>query len=344
MPTPLDLLNAPEFADRRLSEAINIAPYVTGRPAQLGIFTDTPIATTYVRLAIKDGMITIIPARERGGPANKNMRGDVKETLVSIPHFPLGDAISPADIQNLHAFGAEQQMLTLAGVVNDKLTSIRGKHDATWNHLDWGALNGTVLDAEGKELVNLWEKFGITQTSVNFSLGTPTTNIAGKNGEVKSLIRKALRGTPSSGVIVLAGTAWYDTYVGHEFVRKAVENYAGSTPNPARDDVADQFRFRGLTIERIDEEFQTHLGNGTFEAYPAIAEDEAIAIPLGTPFFKRYVAPPDTIQDANNAPAPGEKVFVSTDDLPHGKGKDIWTESNVLPICQRPDLMIKLTL
>ncbi len=327
-----------------MTQAINIPPYVTGRPAQLGIFTDTPIATTYVRLVIKDGLITVIPARERGGPANKNMRGDVKATLLDIPHFPLGDQITPADLQNLHAFGEDQQLLTLAGVVNDKLTDIRGKHDATWNHLDWGALNGVVLDAEGKELADLWATFGITQEEVDFALDNTATNVAAKNGEVKSLIRKALRGTPSTGVIVLAGKAWYDAYVGHEFVRKSLENYPGPTPNPARDDVADRFTFRGLTSERIDEEFQVRLANGTFEAQPAVAEDEAIAIPLGTPFFKRYIAPPDTIQDANNAPRPGDKVFVSTDLLPHGKGMDIWTESNVLPICQRPDLMIKLTM
>lgn len=37
MSTVLDLLQAPEFADARLTESINIPPYETGRPAQLGI-------------------------------------------------------------------------------------------------------------------------------------------------------------------------------------------------------------------------------------------------------------------------------------------------------------------
>ena len=43
------------------------------------------------------------------------------------------------------------------------------------------------------------------------------------------------------------------------------------------------------------------------------------------------------------ASAPSAKVFVSTDMLAHGKGQEIHTESNVLPICLRPDVIVKLT-
>ncbi|NTI27126.1 major capsid protein [Rhizobium rhizogenes] len=76
----------------------------------------------------------------------------------------------------------------------------------------------------------------------------------------------------------------------------------------------------------------------------AVADDEAIVVPLGTPFFKRYIAPPDTISGANRRPDPDTKVFVSTDDLPHDKGREIHTESNVLPICIRPQLLIRLKM
>jgi hypothetical protein len=55
------------------------------------------------------------------------------------------------------------------------------------------------------------------------------------------------------------------------------------------------------------------------------------------------MAPPDTITDANNAPAPGQRVYVATADRPFGKGRDIHTESNLLPICKRPAVIVKLT-
>lgn len=341
MATPLDLLAAPDFAADRLTESINIPPYATGRPAQLGIFTDTPINTTYVRIAIEEGEISIIPARGRGGPGNKNMGTDRQEALVRIPHFPLDDAITPSDLQNLLVYGGGYVLQTLVNVYNTKLEAIRAKHDATHHHLDWGALNGLVVDATGRVLCDLFATFDITQTVIDFDLDNADTDVAAKNRALKAVIRKALRGQPASGVRVLAGSEFFDRYVGHGSVKEALKAYAGPTPNPARDDVADTFVFAGVTIERIDEDFRYRQADGTFVTREAVGENEAIAIPLGTPSFKRYVAPPDSIQEANIAPS--TKVFVSTDLLPHGKGQEIHTESNVLPICLRPDTIVKLT-
>ena len=82
----------------------------------------------------------------------------------------------------------------------------------------------------------------------------------------------------------------------------------------------------------------------TLVAFHAHPDDEALLIPLGTPYFKRYIAPPDTMSGANRAPDPATKVHISTEDLPHDKGRSIHSESNVLPICLMPPLLIKLTL
>lgn len=344
MSTVLTLLNAPEFADDRLTESINVAPYATGRLAQLGLFTDTPIATTTVKIGIRDDEITIIPARERGGPANKNMRGDVKSTIIEIPHFPLDDAITPSDIQNLSAWGESNVFLTLAGVYNDKLGLMRSKHDNTHHHLDWGAVNGLIYDAEGKLLLDLYDQFDLTRSTVDLQLSSTSLNVAARARAAKAIIRRELRGAATTGVRVLAGSEFFDAYVDHPFFEKSLAAYQGANPNPARDQIEDSFRDGNWTLERIDEEFPFRQADGTFLDRQAVAPDKAIAVPVGTPYFKRYVAPPDTIADANNAPQPGNKIFVSTDDLPHGKGRDIHTESNVLPVCLRPQIMVELTM
>lgn len=343
MSTPLDYLNAPEFADDQLTEAINIPPYVTGRPAQLGIFTDTPIHTTYVRLGVAEEELTVIPARERGGETNFNTRGDKNGVSFDIPHFPLDDAIIPADIQNLTTWGeGPQVMASLEDVYNDRLTSIRAKHDLTHSYLDWGALNGLVLDGEGRKLLDVYDKFDLVQHVVDYALGTANTDIADINRQVKAHIRRELRGIPASGVRVLAGANFYDAYLRHNRVKEALAAYRGDTANPGRDDIQDTFEFAGLTLERIDEEYKVRQSNGTLVTRKAVPDDEAIVVPVGTPFFKRYIAPPDTISGANRRPDPETKVFVSTDDLPHDKGREIHTESNVLPICVRPQLLIRL--
>lgn len=343
MATVLDYLSAPEFSDARLTQVINIPPYETGRLAQIGLFSDEPISTTYVRLAIDGEEITIIPAIERGGPANKNMGEGLGHTMISIPHFPLDDAITPSDIQNVMAFGEDYIFQTLEGVYQRKMLSMRSKHDATHSHLDWGAVRGQVVDARGRVLVNLFTQFGITQDVTNFALGTAGTDVAAVNRAVKSKLRRQLRGSRSSGVHVMASPEWFDAYVGHGTIREALKYYPG-TPNPGRDDVADTFNYAGLSIERIDEEFQFRQADGTFAVQDAIPAGEAVAFPLGTDLFKRYVAPADALPTANRAPDPTAKVHVSTDDLPHGKGRSIHTESNVLPICTRPGVIQRLTM
>ena len=344
MATVHDILTAPDFADDKLTEAINIPPYTTGRAAQLGIFVDTPIPTTYVRLGVEEQELTIIPARERGGESNFNMRGDRNQVQFDIPHFPLDDAISPADIQNLLAWGSDRIMESVIDVYNTRLETMRAKHDLTHSYLDWGALNGLVLDGEGKVLLNLYEKFELTENSVSFELDTETTVVSTKNRDVKALIRKELRGVKASGLRVLAGKNFFDKYVSHPNIREELRSYNGSTPNPARDEIEDTFTFAGLTLERIDEEYKVRQANGTLISKKAVPDDEAIVVPLGTPFFKRYIAPPDTLSGANTRPAPGSKIFVSTEDMKHDKGREIHTESNVLPICIRPQLLVRLTV
>lgn len=343
MSTVHDLMSAPEFADAQLTEAINIPPYQTGRLAQLGLFTDTPIPTTYVKVGVKDGDFTIIPSRERGGPTNKNMSRRHAQALIEVPHFPLEDAITPSDFQNLLAYGEDRVFETFGNVLNGKLAEMRGKHDQTHAHLDWGAVNGLILDADGYELLDLYETFGVDGTPLSLALGTAGTDVANATREVKASIRRALKGSPMTGVRILAGENFFAQYVGHATVKDAYK-YFSSQRNPNRDGLDDGFDHGGAVIERVDEEFSVRLPNGTLETRPAIDPDEAIALPLGTPYFKRYVSPPDTINDANQAPDPASKVFVSTDERPHGKGYDIHTESNVLPVALRPQVMKRLTL
>lgn len=345
MSTVHDLMSAPEFADAQLTEAINIPPTQTGRLAQLGLFADTPIPTTYAKIGIKDGVLAIIPSRERGGPTNKNMSDRHSTALVQIPHFPLEDAITPSDVQNLLAYGPERVFETFGNVLTQKLFEIRAKHDLTHAHLDWGALNGLILDADGYEILNVYDKFvGGSQPTTSFILGTAGTDVAAKTRAVKALIRKQLKGAPFTGVRIMAGAEWFDAYVGHATVKEAYKYFANTGPNPNRDALDDGFAHAGVIVERVDEEYTVRLADGSFETRPAVTSNQALAVPLGTPYFKRYIAPPDTIGDANQAPSPTAKVFVSTDERPHGKGYDIHTESNVLPINQRPGAVIRLTL
>lgn len=344
MATVLDLLTAPEFTDDRLTDSINVAPMMTGRLARLGLFRPRGIPTTYVRIAITDDEITIIPARERGGPPNENMKGDKTRALVEIPHFPLHDALTPGDLQNIMSWGESIQFKMVGDAYNEKLTNMRLKHDNTHHHMDWGAINGTILDAEGKTLLDVYDTFSLTRPTMNYALANAGTDVAAKNRVLKSTIATALRGAATTGVRIFAGPTWYDAYVSHAKVLAALRAYPmAGQPNPEREDISDVFPFAGVTVERVDEEFPFRQADNTFVMRRPIPVNEAVAVPMGTQFFSRFIAPPDTILDANRAPSFDSRIFVSTAELDHGKGRSIWTESNVLPICTRPGIMVQLT-
>lgn len=342
MATPIDYLTDPDFADDRLTEVINVPAYTTGRPAQLGIFSDEPIRTTNVRLGLDADELFVIPARERGGESNLNTRSDKAGVNFTIPHFPLDDAITPSDIQNLVAWGSEYVYETVQDVYIKRMESMRGKHDLTHSFLDWGALNEIVVDVTGRQIADIYDEFDISETVVEFDLDTATTDIAELNRVVKARIRKEMRGAIATGIRCLAGPEFFDRYIKHPFVKEQLAAYSGQTPNPSRDDVEDVFTFGGLTLERIDEDYQYRDADGSIIVKRAIPDDEAIVLPLGTPFFKRYIAPPDTLSGANRTPDPTQKVFVSTKVMDHDKGVGIHTESNVLPLCTRPQLMVRL--
>jgi hypothetical protein len=65
---------------------------------------------------------------------------------------------------------AQNELKALADVITDHLQSMRNKHSITLEHLRMGALKGIILDADGSELLNLYNEFEIMPKVVNFAL------------------------------------------------------------------------------------------------------------------------------------------------------------------------------
>lgn len=66
------------------------------------------------------------------------------------------------------------------------------------------------------------------------------------------------------------------------------------------------------------------------------------AFPSGTrDTFRTYFGPPYTVQNISQV---GMKRFVSPKILDHGRGIEFFSESNPLPICRRPNTLVKLQM
>lgn len=342
MPTIVDIFSDDAFSATSLTEAINIVPNDYGRLREMNLFPEEPIPTTTVAVEYANGTLNLLPTRERGAPSSLGMPEKRHARQFGTFHIPHDDFVRADDVQNILArvssAGALEAVQTL---VNRKQITMRRKHAITLEHMRMGALRGEILDSDGSSLLNLFTVFGVTQHSVDFVLGTATTDVKAKARSVVSYMEDNLEGEVMTGVHVLASPEWYEKFIGHAKVEEIYKYYDGQN-NPLRQDVRRGFPFHGLTIEEYRGSAQYLQEDGTYATRRFIPAGEAIAFPVGTmDVFKTYFAPADFMDTVNTL---GEQIYVrQAVDPEFQRWVKLHSQSNPLPLVKRPKLLVKLT-
>ena len=333
MPTIINPFAAGDYL-AELTAAINKIKPARLRLRELGLFRERPVSHTTVVVEELDGTLSVLPSRPRGGPATVASKTTRTLRSFAIPHFPHDDVVLPADIQDVRRFGSDAPLLDpdLAG---QKLEFLRAKHDLTREYLELNALFGTVKDGEGTTLYNYFTEFGLTQITVDFDLGTATTDVKAKCREVLRQMEEEARGVAFTGVRALVSSEFFDKLVNHDSVKEAYLNWQAASALSA--DVRPGFPFGGIVFE----EYRTVFPKPGGSSERLIAANDGIAFPTGTVgVFETYFAPPNVIDRVNT---PGVPIFVRAIPRLDGSGIDIKSESNLLPLVTRPRLCIKLT-
>ena len=199
-----------------------------------------------------------------------------------------------------------------------------------------GALKGIILDADGSTLYNLYDEFGITSKTINFALATDNTNVRQKCVDTLAHIEENLRGEFMTSVRCLCSPEFFEKLIAHPKVEKAYENFQQGAI--LRDDVRAGFTFGGIVFEEY--RGQATDGNGATRRF--IAAGEAHAFPVGTiDTFGTYVAPADFNETVNTL---GQPLYAKQDSRKFERGTDLHTQSNPLPMCHRPGVLVKLTM
>jgi len=350
MPEILDIFNDQAFSAVSLTDTVNVVPNMYGRLNELGLFTNEPVSTTSVAIDIANGVLNLLPTRPRGGPASVGTREKQKLKAFVVPHIPHDDSVLALDVQNMLARAPRIGLETVIGAVNRKLITMRRKHAITLENLRVGAIKGRILDYDGSVIIDLFQEFGVTEQAYDFAFGNTAASGASAITDVGSVLRLIkgfmednLQGDTMTGVMGLASPSWFAKYVSHPSVRDAYKFFS-SVQNPLRDDVRRGFTFQGVTIEE-------YRGNATFvnpdgtttTVTRFIPDGDVRFFPLGTTeTFVNWWAPPDFVDEVNTAPGLDAQVFVAPlERMKFGKGMDIHTESNPLPLCKRPNLLVR---
>ena len=148
-------------------------------------------------------------------------------------------------------------------------------------------------------------------------------------------IEDNLRGEFMTRVHALVAPEFFDALTSHAKVERAYERWMEGAA--LRDDLRAGFTFGGITFEEY--RGQATDPDGVVRRF--IAENEGHAFPLGTvETFASYFAPADFNETANTL---GQQLYAKQEPRKFERGTDLHTQSNPLPMCHRPGVLVKLT-
>jgi hypothetical protein len=323
------------FSVSEIAAAINVIPNSYGRLEQLGLFPVKGVSTTQIATEEANGSLSLIPTSQYGAPGSVGAVGKRKVRTFTIPKLEYNEFATPQEVQNVRGFGGSEAM-SLASLLADKLATARAKHDITLEWHRMGALNGQILDADGSTvLLNLFTDFGVTEKSVDFVLGTAGTKVSDKCREVVRHIEDNLLGEVMTRVHALVSAEFYDKLITHVNVEKAYQNWTAAQDRIGGD-LRSGFTFGGITFE----EYRGSATNSAGSTSRFIAANAGRAFPVGTVnTFKTFVGPADFIESANQL---GQLYYAKTAVSKFERGYEIHTQSNPLPMCLRPAVLVKI--
>jgi len=332
----LDIFGSSAFNTRALTGAINLLANKHLKLAQMGLFTTRSARHNLIAVERKTQSLKVLPTVEWGGPPTKGGVRTRELISLAIPHIPVEDRIRAADVQGIRAFGSESELEQVQDLVNEKLIDLNDALDITEEYMRWGCLNGSVIDGGGTTILNLFTAMDITQEEQDFALSNSATNVEKAVVDLKRYYEANAKGVMVNGLHVFCSDGWWDAFKANAKVEKIYNVYA-NLGQVIGVDYRTRFVAWGVTFENVSGSW-TNMAGTTVYQVPA---NEAIAIPIGPPIFETHYAPAGFMETVNTPGLP--RYAKRAQDPKYDEYVDILAETNPLPFCTRPDLIVSLT-
>ena len=322
-----------------LTEELLIIPNTYGLVNQLGIFREESVTQHMISVESSAATLALIPDRVRGERNNVNKDRTREIRAFPIPHYPLDDYIAPEDIQGKRAYGSFTDAENLAAVRSRKMERIVQNHSWTLEFARAKAITtGDVYAPSGTVSQNWYTEFGITQKSVDFLLGTATTEVLEKQEEVVAHIQDNLgNGGNISGVIALCSPEFFAKLIKHPNVKLAYQYYT-STQEPLRRRLAAD-GVRSMRREFTHGDITYIEMRDTYAGQRLIPVGEVYYVPTGVEdMFKTFYGPANKFEFVNTM---GERAYMFEYPSTKGDKIEIETESNFINMVARPQGVVK---
>lgn len=331
----MPLSNEAQYGVRPLSEAINNLPVTPTTIRESGLFLPEYMTTTNVEVESKDNELVLVQSVPRGTPGKPVAEKRGGKKIFQTVHLPKDDVVRADDVQNVRAFGTENTASAVNDKVNDKLASMKGDTEYTREHLQLGALQGKVLDADGTVIYDFNQEFGINRNVFDIKLSSDTTKAGSVLDKYLRSLMPNVAGDTFKGWVVFASPEWLEEFITHKSIMDLYARFEGKAKVYTDDNSNTDVLFRHRNVDFIEYNYQ-------FGSEVDIKPGEALLAPVGTKkTLKEYFAPADMNATVNSKALP---YYASREKLQHDKGWSLHTQSNCLPVALRPKALATLKM
>lgn len=323
------------FSYAALTALINNLPYVPQQVGRWLPWNDMGESTPNLAIEIADdGSLSIIQEAPRGTIGSQVARTERKLVPIRVPHYPQFETLLAASVVGVRAAGSENNTEVVDQKINEILMKFERNIQVTKEFVRAAALNGIILKKDGSVSQNLWNIMGQSQIVVPIDLDDQTTDVIAEIIEAKEMSEDeqgAYQGM-GSGYKLICGKTFFRKSSRHAMLKKDFEYF-----NQGAFQRADN---REGVVVANDVDIVSYskgkVGSTTF-----LAEDEALLCPVIDDMYQGRHAPGDSLAWANTMGLPS---YASSEPLPHGKGTEMYGETNYVAWVNRPRSVIKFKL
>ena len=288
--------------------------------------------------------VTLLPdSNRRGGPASYGKDDDVTTFSLRLAYFHHMDSITKQDYMSKRRAGTSDEQDTKAAVVAGKLAKGRRAVDQTHEYMMLQAIKGVCKTPQGTTLADMFSEFNITQTEVDFDLGTAATDVDAKIAEVKDTVAKNLKtgGMIAGPLEIIVDRSFFNKLKAHPNVAQA---YLNSTSNIRYQQdlsdymtwgISDVFEYQGVRFMVYSHTFT--LPNGNTENAVEANTGHVIPNVVGDSIFRAYYGPSQRM-DVDG----GSEMFAFQFEDPKGRYSELDFETAPLMVATKPAALVKV--
>jgi len=336
----LDVFKQDAFKATELTAFVNKKPTIPSMLRDMNLFAVKPIRTSTFWVELKNGKIALVPTSERGAPVWQNEKQKREAVPLSTVRLKKGDRITATELQDIRAEGEADILKEVQTEVNMRLDQSLGDIDLTEENLMLGAIQGTIVDADGSTVItNLYTEFGVAQpTELDFDLDNATP----ASGALKKVCNQVVRGmtraggnamTPQTSITAFVGDAFWDDLVAHPEVQGAYNNWLNAQSMSNTIAVFSPFRWGGIdwiNYRGTDDASTVTIGTDKAKFFPVNARG----------LFEVAYSPSESMAFVNTR-GQARYAMIIPDPTVRQEYADVEAASYLLPYCTRPETLFR---